>query len=180
MRYEIAIEAAREAVHPTPLADVLASLLQARVIDAFETGPEMLVIHADPGLECAFLVAEAGEPTRPTGSMHVLPAVAGRNRDKQMETIRARDAGRLHAETTAAYYSAAEAFVGTRAYRALPERRRAIWRLHAKGLSKYEIATELGCPSGAVARAILAIRPKAGLRRTARAIPRGRQNRSNS
>lgn len=178
MRYEIPIEDARGAVKPAALPDVLMGLLRARVIEAFELTDSTLVIHADTGLEAAFVVEQESASRRALGTMQVRDGRvrdvdSGATRSRDADLLRSHDAGQIHAEASAEYYSRAEAFTRTRRFRALSKRRRDIWRLHARGLSKYEIADELGVPSGAVARAILFLRPKAGLRRTARAIRRG-------
>lgn len=181
MRYVIPVQAAREAVSPAVLVDVLQSLLESGVIERFEVDPPgspgSLVVNADAGLEAAFVLASESERRRPSGSIHFSATSESGNPDRVLTYMREGDAGRLRAESTYAYYSQAEAFTHTRAFRKLTARRRAIWRLHASGLSKYEIAVELEVPSGAVKRAVAAVRPLAGLGRATRAIPRGRRQR---
>ncbi len=176
MRYTVPVKIAQDAVGHASLFGVLESLLANRVIRSFEITDDEVSIVADPGLELSFLAAP--EP-RAVGTARVLRAVPGRA-DDRLRALRERDAGRLHAETTAAYYAQAQAFVGTRAFKALPPKRRAVWRLHARGLTKYEIVEELGIPQATVAQAILAVRPLAGLRRTERSVPRGPQKRKST
>lgn len=180
MRYTIPLEVARESVGRQSLVDILDNLVADHVIQSYRVDGDRLIVEADAGVEAAFIMAaQIQETTRPAGSFHTpaLPAILGHQHDPGAD-LRTRDAGRVHAEAAEAYYTAAEAFTRTRAFQRLPKRRRAIWRLHAQGLTKYEIAEKLGCPSGAVARAILALRPLAGLRRTSRTIPRGPQKRT--
>lgn len=172
MRYTISTATAREAVHPTPLVDVLKSLRDNGVVRSFAIHGDQLVLDMDPGVEIPFILDETTRDPRMDGGAWrgSAPSGSGVNRD--------RVAGSLEFETTRAYYARAEAFTHTAAFRRLSPHRRAIWRLHARGMTKYEIADELCCPSGSVARAVLMIRPQAGLPRTERTIPRGRrQNR---
>lgn len=172
MRYTLSTAAAREAVHPTPLVDVLKSLRENGVIRSFAIQGDQLVIDMDPGVEVPFAIESNLQDPRMLGGIKTGASDHG-SPDRWD-----RSAGALEFETTRAYYARAEAFTHTAAFRRLSPHRRAIWRLHARGMTKYEIADELCCPSGSVARAVLMIRPQAGLPRTERTIPRGRrQNR---
>lgn len=181
MRYIVSMKAVREAVGRTNPEEVFATLLDNKLIQSYRVDVvrDEVVVDADAGVEAAFIMAAQTEDTaRPAGTLHTVSALdlaSDARRSGHADDLRDRDAGRIHAEAASSYYSQAEAFTRSAAFRKLPERRRRIWRLHAQGLTKYEIAEALGYPSGAVARAILAVRPKAGLRRTTRTIPRGVQ-----
>lgn len=180
MRYVIPVEAAREAAGQVPIIEALDTLIASGLIQSYRIIGGDLIVEADAGVEAAFIMAaQVADTARPAGTLHTPAATGSSGRQDYADTVHSTDAGRLRAETSAVYYSQAEAFTRTAAFRKLPERRRAVWRLHAQGLTKYEIAERLGCPSGAVARAVLAIRPKAGLRRTSRTISRGRQGKRN-
>lgn len=182
-RYTIPTEQARAAVKPTPLVDVLRSLKDNGLIQSFEIVGADLHIEADQSTELAVAFEDATafpvpfgahRQNVPRGETSERPYKLGRSDDHRLggsvrqTYVGANSPAKLNFETKRAYYEQAQAFVGTTAFRRLSPHKRAIWRLHAQGRSKYEIADELCCPSGSVARAIGAIRPLAGLDRATR------------
>lgn len=189
MRYSVPLAAAREAVRPTPLADVLESLKRAGAIESYRVEGDELAVEADTAAEVAALFREAAIGPMAPGTFHTPPAPpanrmsqVGADTDevcrgittaRRAEFVRARDARATYVRASAEYYAQVRAFTHARAFQKLSKQRRNIWRLHAEGFTQREAAFLLGCSQSAVERAIIFVRPLAGLRRTSRTISRG-------
>ncbi len=179
--YEVSTEVARAAVRPADLRDTLESLRASGAIRSFAIEGDVLRVDADQFVEFWLGEEDANERAALDPSARIPEARSIRDVLWEPEPApqpigaarrRGRAAARLRAEARSAYYEQALAFVGTSAYRRLSAARRAIWRLHAQGLSEREVAEQLQCSSGAVARALAAMRPLAGLPRVTYVSPK--------
>jgi hypothetical protein len=133
------------AVFPEPLGVVLANLVQAGVIEGFEERPREVLIWGDiVAIESRLgLVTQA--PAEPT------TPVDGR----------------------AEYYRRCRQYVHTRSFRQLPAVNRAIFRLHANGVSHSAIALKLNVSLMKIRGAVRGARLAAQLPARASSMPRG-------
>ncbi|HEX9052332.1 MAG TPA: hypothetical protein VF841_17525 [Anaeromyxobacter sp.] len=165
--YKVSAAVAKAAVRPADLRETLESLRVNGAIRAFTIEDDVVSVEADQFVEFWIAEGDANERITGDGAPDAPTPPAGSLGARQRRGA----ATRVRAEARSAYYEQALAFIGTGPYRRLTPERRAIWRLHARGFSEREVAERLSCSTGAVARALAAIRPLAGLPRVTYVSP---------
>ncbi len=147
-------QALAKSVAPARLIPTLQSLVDAGALAGFsEVGNEVLVWGDLTALEVALERAEVNPPDGDTWAMWRGSVLNGDQR--------------------ADYFRAADRFTHRWGFRRLSSKQRAIWRLHAAGLTRRRIQLELGVTLEQVRLALHAGRLAAGLPRTVSNMPRG-------
>ena len=128
-------------------------------------------MEADPSLRRLWRrrLRESGfvDLEQPDGSLKPPPKPPGRWRSFEK-------ASPLERSATAEYFHRAETFTASSAFARLPTKTRAVWRLHAKGLSNSEVAESLRVTLKVVRSALGAARVAAGLPEVTSTIGHGR------
>jgi hypothetical protein len=133
------------AVSPEPLSAALSNLVQAGLIEGFEERPREVLIWGD----LAAIESRLGVSSETTTEL-AAPV------DRRGE-----------------YYRRCRQYLHTRSFRQLPSANRAIFRLHANGVSHSAIALKLGVSLMKVRGAVRGARLAADLPATASSMPRG-------